>query len=244
MHTRHAVAVVPLIAVGILLSGCAGTPERAATVGTQSAAPAPQERSQAPKPKGAGDGLTAAQAKSGLLSVGDMPTGWAAAKNDPDNTTDPKIEPASCQKMFDDMDAKTGGKKAKVRQKATFSEGGMLGTQLVMEIASFEVDAQGDKVQAIANALTKCSTIKSTQDGQTAELTLNGLSFPNLGDQTLALRANVKMKDIEAVTDMVFVAVGHNIISFTTVGFQPMKGADLEKIARTGMTKVAQAAKN
>ena len=144
--------------------------------------------------------------------------------------------------MFDDMDAKTAGRKAKVKQKATFSEGGMLGTQLVMEIASFEDDAQGDNVQA--TALTKCSTIKSTQDGQTAELTLNGLSFPNLGDQTLALRANVKMKDIEAVSDMVFVAVGHNIVSFTTVGFQTMKGADLESIARTGMTKVAQAAKN
>lgn len=244
MHARHSFVVVPVIGAGILLSGCAGTPERAATVGTRSAAPAPQERSQAPSLEGAGDGLTAAQAKSGLLSVGDMPTGWAAAENEPDNTTNPKIEPASCQKMFDDMDAKTGGKKAKVKQKATFSEGGMLGTQLVMEIASFEDDAQGDKVQAIANALTKCSTIKSTQDGQTAELTLNGLSFPNVGDQTLALRANVKMKDLEAVTDMVFVAVGHNIISFTTVGFQPMKGTDLEKIARTGMTKVAQASKS
>ena len=244
MHTRRAVAFVPLVAIGILLTGCAGTPERAATVGTQSAGPAPQERSQAPQAKGAGDGLTAAQAKSGLLAVGDMPTGWAAAKNDLDDNRDPKIEPASCQKMFDDMDAKTGGKKAKVKQKATFSEGGMLGTQLVMEIASFENAEQGDKVQAIANALTKCSTIKSTQDGETAELTLNGLSFPNLGDQTLALRAKVKTKDIEAVTDMVFVAVGHNIVSFTTVGFQPMKGADLEKIAQTGMTKVAQAAKN
>lgn len=89
-----------------------------------------------------------------------------------------------------------------------------------VEAFSFENDAQGDKVQTIASALNKCSTIKSTQDGQTAELTLNGLSFPNLGDQTLALRANVKMKDIEAVTDMVFVAVGHNIVSFTTVGFR------------------------
>lgn len=244
MRARNAVAVLPLIAVGILLAGCAGTPERAATVGTQSAAPAPQEKAAAPKPKGAGGALTAAQAKSGLLAVGDMPTGWAAAKNDPDTTTDPKIEPASCQKMFDDMDAKNGGKKAKVKQKATFSEGGMLGTQLVMEVASFEDDAQGDKVQAIAAALTKCSNIKSTEDGQTAQLALNGLSFPNLGDQTFALRASVKMKDIEAVSDMVFVAVGHNIVSFTTVGFQPMKGADLEKIARTGMTKVAQAAKS
>jgi hypothetical protein len=244
LHTRNAVAVVPLIAVGMLLSGCAGAPERAATVGTQSAAPASQQRSQAPKPNGAGDLLTAAQAKSGLLAVGDMPTGWAGAKNDPESTTDPKIEPVSCQKMFDDMGAKTGVKKAKVKQKSTFSEGGMLGTQLVMEIASFEDEAQGDKVEAIASALTKCSTISSTQDGQTAELTLNGLSFPNLGDQTLALRANVKMKDIEAVTDMVFVAVGHNIVSFTTVGFQPMKGADLEEIARTGMARVAQAAKS
>lgn len=225
----------------MLLPGCSGAPERAATVGTPSATPTSQERSQVHQTQGWGNGLTAAQAKAGLLAVGDMPRGWSAAENDPYDSLDPEIEPAPCQQMFEDMAARTGIRKAKVTRKTTFAEGGKMGTQLVMQIASF-ADAQGDKVQAIAKALPKCSTVTSRQDGQTGKLALKGLSFPNLGDRTLALRANVKIDEVEAVTDMVFVAVGHNIVSFTTVGYQPMKSADLEAIARSGMTKVAHAA--
>jgi hypothetical protein len=76
-----------------------------------------------------------------------------------------------------------------------------------MEVASFDEDGQAGNIQSVADALTKCSTITSTEDGQTAEITMTGLSFPNLGDQTLALRINVKMGEIEAVSDGVFVAV-------------------------------------
>jgi hypothetical protein len=68
------------------------------------------------------------------------------------------------------------------------------------------------------------------------------LSFPNLGDQTLAVRMNLKIDGLEAVSDLVVVAVGHNIVSFSTSGFSTMKGAELEQLTRAGMSKLAAAA--
>jgi hypothetical protein len=38
------------------------------------------------------------------------------------------------------------------------------------------------------------------------------------------------------------VAVGHNVVSFSTSGFSAMKGAQLEQLARAGVAKVAAAA--
>ena len=75
-------------------------------------------------------------------------------------------------------------------------------------------------------------------------MTMTGLSFPNLGDQTLAFRAKAKSEGIEVVIDAVFVAVGHNVVSFTAAGLSPMAGDDLETVARAGMKKVAAAAKS
>ena len=228
----------------LMLAGCGSAPERAATIGPQTGPAAAKQTPVAPKPKGAGDALSLAQVKSALLSVADMPTGWAQEKNTPDDNSKATIQPASCQKMFDDMDSKTSGKKARVKDKVSFSQGGMLGAQLEVEVASFAADNQGDKVEGLAKALTKCSTIKSTKGGETIELTMAGLSFPNLGDQTLALRATGKTAELTVIVDMVFVATGHNIVSFTAAGLQPLPGAELEKIARAGMAKVATAARS
>ena len=49
---------------------------------------------------------------------------------------------------------------------------------------------------------------------------------------------------MDVVIDFVFVATGHNTVSFTTAGFQPIPGTELEKIARSAMTKLAVAAKS
>jgi hypothetical protein len=42
----------------------------------------------------------------------------------------------------------------------------------------------------------------------------------------------------------VFVAIWDNIVSLTAAGLQPLAGPEMEKIARTGMAKVATAAKS
>ncbi len=236
-------AVPALVLLGAV-AACGSAPERAVTVGNASPAAPAAETTAAPKPKGAGDELSAKQVKAALLAVGDMPTGWAAAESEPDEEDNSAVEPASCQKLFDQMDSTKQGVKAKHKGKASFEQGGMLGVQFEEEVASFPDDGQGDKVQDVAQALTKCPKLVIVDGADRTPMTMTGLSFPNLGDQTLAFRATAKTEGIEVVLDVVFVAVGHNIVSFTAAGLQPMSGADLETVARAGMSKVAAAAKS
>ena len=49
---------------------------------------------------------------------------------------------------------------------------------------------------------------------------------------------------MDVVGDFVFVATGHNTVSFIAAGLEPMPVTELEKIARAGMTKLAVAAKS
>ncbi|KQU64139.1 hypothetical protein [Phycicoccus sp. Root101] len=242
---RTARLALPVAVLALALTACGNAPERAVTVGTQSpAAKAAQTSEAAPKPKGAGDKLNAKQVKAALLAVGDMPTGWAAAESEPEKDDTSTVEPASCQKLFDNMD--TSGKKVKAKNKAktSFTQGGMLGVQFEEEVASFDDDNQGDKVQGLAKVLTECSKMTVVDGADRMPMTMTGLSFPNLGDQTLAFRAKAKSDGIEVVIDAVFVAVGHNVVSFTAAGLTPMAGDDMEKVARAGMDKVATAAKS
>ncbi|GAB3069298.1 hypothetical protein [Pedococcus soli] len=242
---RTARLALPVVVLALALTACGNAPERAVTVGTESpAAKAAQTSEAAPKPQGAGDKLDAKQVKAALLAVGDMPTGWAAAESEPEKDDTSTVEPASCQKLFDNMD--TSGKKVKAKHKASasFTQGGMLGVQFEEEVASFDDDNQGDHVEGLGKVLTECSKMTVVDGAERMPMTMTGLSFPNLGDQTLAFRAKAKSEGIEVVIDAVFVAVGHNVVSFTAAGLTPMAGDDMEKVARAGMAKVATAAKS
>ena len=233
---------VPALAIA-LLAGCSSSPERAVTVGQASSNPPTQQTSAQPKPHGAGDELTAAQARAGLLSVTDLPTGWSAATNFPPSTNNSTVTPAVCQTVFDKLDPAKGATKAKVKATASFTTGGALGQQLTMDIASFDAENQAAKIQAVADALTKCAHVTVTDaKGAKAAMDMTGLSFPNLGDQTFAFRVTAKSGALTIVVDLATVAIGHNFVTFTTAGLQPLPGADLEKIARAGVTKVGRAA--
>ncbi|MGL5851856.1 MAG: hypothetical protein ACRCZD_13845 [Phycicoccus sp.] len=198
----------------------------------------------APKPKGAGDELNAEQVKAALLTVGDLPTGWAAAEPEPEEEDESTIEPASCQRLFDQMDSAKLEVKAKHKAKASFEQGGMLGIQLEEEVSSFADDGQSGRVKELAEALTTCPKVTIVDGGERTPMTMAGLSFPNLGDQTLAFRATLTSDGVDVVADIVFVAVGRNVITFTAGGLQPMPGTDFEAIARAGVSKVAAAAKS
>jgi hypothetical protein len=237
---RSRLLYLPMIVV-FAAAACSTAPDRATTIGAQPAAatPAQEPVSQAPKPKGAGDQLTSAQAKAAMLTVADFPTGWASDKSLEPSDGTAKIEPVACQKMDDEMI--TVGKGAKVKEKATFSKNLSV---LEMQVSSSDADDRSDQVKNLGDMLAKCAHYTSTGKSGKIESTLSPLSFPNLGDQTLAVRVNQKSDLMDVVGDYVFVATGHNTVSFIAAGLEPIPGAELEKIARTGMTKLAVAAKS
>lgn len=234
---------IPLSMLAIVLAGCGQTPERAVTVGTASPAEAAPSASAVEQPAGAGDQLDAAQVKKALLAVADLPTGWSAGENADDSEDDTStVEPAACQTVFDEFDSAKGAKAA-AEGMTTFNEGGDFGAELVQEISSYEKDGQDGKVQEVADALTKCSKMTIVDGSDRIPVTIAGLSFPNLGDQTLAMRMTAESGGIEVTIDAVFVAVGHNMVSYTASGLKPIPGAELEKVARAGMEKIAVVAK-
>ncbi|MGL5931247.1 MAG: hypothetical protein ACRCY8_20130 [Dermatophilaceae bacterium] len=222
-----------------MLAGCGDAPERAVTVG--SASPAGGTTNQPDRPAGSGDQLDAAKIKQALLAVGDLPTGWASKANDDSGEDESVIEPASCQKLFDTFGDKSS-EAAAAEAAVTFTSGGDLGTELSQEIASYGTERQSKKVEEIAAALTKCSKMTLVDGADRIPVTISGLSFPNLGEQTLAMRMTFETSGITVTADLAVVAVGHNVVSFTTVGLQPIAGAELEKIARAGMSKMAAVA--
>ncbi len=94
-RNRTARLALPVAVLTLALTACGNAPERAVTVGTESpAAKVAENTKAAPKPKGAGDKLNAKQVKAALLGVGDMPTGWAAAKPEPEKDDTSTVEPA------------------------------------------------------------------------------------------------------------------------------------------------------
>lgn len=251
---RSRLLCLPMIAV-FAVAACSTAPDRATTISMQPAAATPAQTpvSQAPKPKGAGDQLTSTQAKAALLTVADLPAGWASEnskKSTADDQSTSKIEPVACQTIYDELAATydelaatSVGEEAKVKEKATFFQGSSF-VILEMQVSSFETNNRGDQIKNLGERLTKCAKMTFTKKGVKTEMTLSPLSFPNLGDQSLAVRMNEKIEMMDTVADFVFVATGHNTVSFMAAGFEPMPVTELEKIARSAMTKLAVAAKS
>jgi hypothetical protein len=182
------------------------------------------------------DGLTAAQLKAALLTLDDMPTGWTQEKVTPDDGKDPKITPAECEAIGDATDGKPDAK-----AESKFSAGGF-GPTLEQSIASWGEETAGMIVKA-KNALAKCRKFKSAQDGEALTFQVAGLSFPNIGDRTLAVRMTTQAEGLDATFDVVYVAVGKNSVSLIAGGLQPVDGEKLEGIARKAVQHVKDAGK-
>lgn len=251
---------MPVACAVLALAGCGSTPQRADTssgaatppsASSPSAADAPAASESAPASsdsdpaKVSGDALSQAEARAALLTVQEMPTGWSKDANSKESDTDTKVSPASCQKEFDAMDAKAGDDKPASKARVTFTQGGMAGPTLEMSVESYAKERRDDWAKDATKLLTKCSHLTLTDpDGTRASVDFVPMSFPNLGERTVALRMKVKTQGIEAVADLVAVATGHTMTSFATAGLQPVPGTTLEKIARSGMAKLAAASQN
>lgn len=233
-----AVAVVCSVAV----AGCAGKPERADTLpGAVGGSPTavPTKASQQPPtvpavPKAST--LSAAQAKRALLTLDDMPTGWSQDKPDPADNDD-TVTPKRCAAVFDALD----GHDPLAEAEASFSAGD-LGPSLDHTVSSWP-KSQVQALKQITQALQQCPKFTSTsKDGSSATFEASGLSFPNLGDRTLALRLKGKTEGISVMLDVVYIVKGNNAIVLMASGIQPLDGATFEKLARTAISRLDAAA--
>ena len=242
MTTRSRVSAVVL--AGALVTGVGGCsaeqrPERADTITAPSAA-APSTTA-AVENAAADTILTVEQAQAALLTVQDLPTGWTTdptAAEDDETDPDDDIEPAECAAVFEAMEE---GNEPAAKADGSYTAGGF-GPLLQQTVTSFEEDTS-DRIQTVTDALNQCSTFTSTTaDGVATTLTSSPLSFPNLGDRSLAVRLTGSSDDIEATFDVVYIAVGKNSITLLGGGLTPLPGAELEAVARKAVERLNAAA--
>lgn len=229
---RRALALTLTAALAaVLLAGCSDDgPERANNAADVKPA-VTTEPSAADVPAGSGKTLSKKRTKAALLTEGDLPTGWDAEKKVEDSRT--TTEPAQCAAVFNALDkAASPVSKAQIR----FSQGPQLVTH---SIVSFKKDTEG-LVADTGEAFSKCSTFTSIDaSGTRSEAKLSPLPFPNLGDRTLAVRVSAAGDGENVVSDVILIAVGHNVIGLFATGPLPVPASTLTAMARRSVAKLA-----
>ena len=227
-------AVVTAALAATALTGCSfAAPERPAEVASAPRSASPLGR-EAPMVVP----LTAEQAQAALLTVDDLPTGWTVeasgpAVEEPATTT----EPPACAALFEGLDAVPPVAEAE----ATFSAG-PLGPVIEQAVAGYDTPA-APLVEAAASAFDQCSQLTSIDAaGQRTELTAAPLSFPELGDATLALRLVGEVEGLAVTADAVYVAVGDDAVYLVSAGLVPLPGPELEALVGHAVTRLEQAA--
>lgn len=177
--------------------------------------------------------LSAAQAKRALLTLADMPPGWTREKPKPDDGDDDPVTPKRCAAVFDRIDQRKPLAEAKISFTA-----GDLGPSLEHTVTGWP-SSQVPVLKQIARALKQCPKFTSrSKDGSSITIQASALSFPNLGDRTLAFRMKARSRGITIVLDAVYIAKGNNGIALVVVGLQPVRGATLVQVARAAVNRL------
>lgn len=244
--------VVALVAVG--LSSCGDDrPDRAITVDPSHAGEnngplgqnSEDETGDAADepPEAAGAQLTDAQAKAAVLTIQDMPSGWSQQPNDDDDSDDEgsTYEPAECQEVIDALDEDDEDPVAEAE--VTFNNGGPFGTTFNETVSSYAEEGDAEAAQKVADAFSKCPKFTETaKDGTVSTYTVSPMSFPNLGDQTLAFAMTVESEGFTVNLNAVWIGIGHNAIALFNGGVTGASGADLEQFAHKAIARLEDAA--
>jgi hypothetical protein len=130
--------------------------------------------------------------QAALLTIEDLPTGWTTAPPDASPSADP-LDSDDGTKLCDKpvIDRTQAPASAEVE----FSKGGELSNQLFQEVFSYDSRRKAsDAFDSIREAIQACTQWETSDESTTSSLTLQSLSFPKLGDDTLAVRMGGEVK--------------------------------------------------
>lgn len=248
----------PVLVASVLLTllsvGCSSGSDRAATVtansqptrATPSASaatvPASSPVSQSTRSH-SGKAPTDADLAAVLLTVQDMPTGWAvsppsSSASASDNTTfvgDPK-----CEGVYQQLEEHTA--LDHVGHASTEFSKGSFGPFIEEDLSSFaSADVVKNELKTLKDGITACPTIKQKDaDGTVTTLTASALSFPKLGDETFAVRlageGGGQGFSLPLTVDAVFIRTGR--CGVTIAGFGIGAGPDSSQLQHAASTAV------
>ena len=248
VHGVTRITVVALSAV-VVIAGCSGgeRSDRARTVqGTEAqessaGAEASSDESQMADP--AGEVLSKSDARAALPLVSDLPTGWStdpddvAGDDDDDDDSGDVYRPARCGRLFDALDRDDDPDKQLVEVDSSFRKS-ELGPYLNVSVASFEDEVQQEPFDDLVDALGECPKFSVTDEEGTYSMAAAPLSFPNLGDDTLALRFSARRDGTNFEMDFVAVRSGHNVIGATQIALLGVDTAATEQALRAVVSRI------
>lgn len=189
----------------------------------------------------AGMFLSKAKAQQALLTVPEMPTGYTSEEPEDDDEDKSTYEPAKCKAVFEELDK--AHKDADVKAEAGFVKGGAFGIHFTEEISSFKTPVADDAFDDVIGGLKECSSFTTIDpDGTKSKFAMSALSFPNLGDKTLALSGTIESEGFSLGLTMVAIQIDHNIVSLASGGITGSGAEDMEAVARAAVKKLESVA--
>lgn len=155
-----------------------------------------------------------------LLTLGDMPTGWTTAPemvsgDDEGGATGFCGEPPIDEQFEPSAEAEAAFKKDD------------FGPFVNHAVAIYESREAEQAMDAALEAAQSCQEWTETEDGEETTFTLQPVSFPTVGDQTVAFRINAESQDFTFTGDVVFWRRGDLISLFSHLAFQGGLDSDL-----------------
>lgn len=194
--------------------------------------------------------LTEDQIKKALLTIDDMPAGWSKADDDffdEDDDEDGETESVStnekCQKFLDAFNAKSDVDSKQVGSGTVTFKKSEFGPFLAQSISSGKGSAAKETLDTFRDGISNCSTITETSAaGEDVKMTVNDMSFPKLGDDSVAFKVALENDFIPMEMPMVAIRSDQNLIVLLSIGIGAgIDAADLESIARKAVTRVKAA---
>ncbi|CAL9409969.1 hypothetical protein [Streptomyces sp. enrichment culture] len=188
--------------------------------------------------------LTEAQMKAGLLEIADLPAGWkveAAASSG----QAPKAEKPECQPlavlMSDKIDGTTQGGN---REFGRAADSAILAQQI---FTYSDGDAATAFVKSVDEAVGKCATFVSVDEGEKMTITTEKLTAPQVGEEALALRMTMDIPQLgmKLGSDVLVVRQGAGLmrLAYVPMGEKPDHAA-FEDLAKRGGDKFVKGAKS
>lgn len=234
---RRAPAALSLASL-LFVGACGGSDDTGEDRARTIDAPA---TSAAAEPEGDGDKtLTEAELKAALLTVQDLPTGYSVGESEEDEDSTVDAGSDECSEKYEAL-GEADEKDVSAEAEASF-EGPSLGTILEQGLESYEdEDVPEQRFDDVLAVLNECPSFTDTDEaGEKTEFTVSSLSFPKMGDDTVALNIKVKTSEFQGVVNFVVVRLGRNVMSVAQGGLTADVAA-LEQAVTKGLAKLGAA---
>lgn len=174
--------------------------------------------------------LTQEDLEKALMILDELPAGWAI---DPEDEEDDSNE-ETARFLCTDYE-----KKSIAKASASFQQG-QIGPFLAHSVVTYPPGEATNQFEFMLAAVEQCANFTDTQTGESMEWTVTPISFPKLGDQSMAVRASSEFILGLIEVDSVYIRIGDTMISiqYMVAGLRSIDSTQTEQFARLAEQKL------